>query len=72
MSKEKEAQQTRMQRPSLEHRRSITYAKPRDICENEEALRRYHTIDETKQLQVGGLKLRYGFMSQRGYYPDGE
>jgi len=61
-----------MQRPSVAHRRSITYAKPRDVCEDEDALRRYSVVAKTEELELGGLKLRYGYMSQRGYYPDGK
>ena len=28
--------------------------------------------DETKTCTLGGVKLRYAYLSQRGYYPDGE
>ena len=75
LSREKNAQEqmiAQMSRPTAQHRGSITYLKPRDICENEEALQRFHTIDVTEELELGGLKIRYGYMSQRGYYPDGE
>ena len=59
-------------RPTAQHRGSITYLKPRDICESEEALQRFRTTEVTESLELGGLYIRYGYMSQRGYYPEGE
>ena len=32
---------------------------------------RIEIIKETKSETFGGLKVRYAYMSQRGYYPDG-
>ncbi len=61
-----------VKRPTAQHRTSITYIKPRDICTDEEALARLHVCEETEELELGGLKIRYAYMSQRGYYPDGK
>lgn len=61
-----------LQRPSNQHRRSITYIKPRAPCDNEESLKRFNVMEEAEELELGGLKIRYGYMSQRGYYPGGE
>ena len=75
LSREKNDQaqmMAQMSRPTAQHRGSITYLKPRDNCENEEALQRFRSIEVTEALELGGLKIRYGYMSQRGYYPDGE
>ena len=75
MSREKKAPVqllAQMSRPTAQHRGSITYLKPRDICENEEALQRFRTTEVTEALVLGGLNIRYGYMSQRGYYPEGE
>jgi hypothetical protein len=44
----------------------------KNICENEESVQRFKTNDTTEELEIGGLKIRYGYLSQRGYYPDGE
>ena len=33
---------------------------------------RIDCIEETKTATFGNLKVRYGYLSQRGYYPDGE
>ena len=60
------------QRPSKQHRTSITYAKPRDKRDDLDGLKRFTIIDEAEELQLGGLSVRYAYMSQRGYYPDGE
>lgn len=60
------------QRPSKQHRTSITYAKPRDKREDLDGLKRFTIIDEAEELQLGGLSIRYAYMSQRGYYPDDE
>ncbi|GFH53660.1 protein kinase A [Chaetoceros tenuissimus] len=61
-----------VKRPTAQHRTSITYIKPRDICTDEVALARLHVCEETEELELGGLKIRYAYMSQRGYYPDDE
>ena len=52
--------------------RSIVDNPRGDIRKNKEAMQRFKTIDTTEELEIGGLKIRYGFMSQRGYYPGGE
>lgn len=65
-------QDTRFQRPTNQNRRSITYARPRDPGDNDDTLRRYDATNQTEELELGGLKIRYGYMSQRGYYPDGK
>ena len=36
----------------------------------EKALRKVDCSDEPREIIVGGLRLRYAFMSQKGYYPD--
>ena len=33
---------------------------------------RIESIDKTTSATFGGLKVRYAYLSQRGYYPDGE
>lgn len=62
-----------MQRPTAQNRGSITYIRPRDDkAEGERGMKRYVSSETTKTLQMGGLNVRYGYMSQRGYYPDEE
>jgi serine/threonine protein phosphatase PrpC/CRP-like cAMP-binding protein len=36
----------------------------------EKALRKVECSDEPKEILCGGLRLRYAFLSQKGYYPD--
>jgi serine/threonine protein phosphatase PrpC/CRP-like cAMP-binding protein len=36
----------------------------------EKALRQVECSDEPKEIVCGGLRLRYAFLSQKGYYPD--
>lgn len=36
----------------------------------EKALRKVECSDELKEIICGGLRLRYAFLSQKGYYPD--
>ena len=36
----------------------------------EKALRKVECSDEPKEIVCGGLRLRYAFLSQKGYYPD--
>ncbi len=33
---------------------------------------RFVSCEESINIDVGQFQIRYGFMSQRGYYPDGE
>lgn len=33
---------------------------------------RITSIDETRKATFGGVTVRYAYLSQRGYYPDGE
>jgi hypothetical protein len=33
---------------------------------------RVESIQETKTATFGGLQVRYAYLSQRGYYPDGK
>ncbi len=62
-----------MQRPTAQNRGSITYIRPRDEkAEGERGMKRYVSSETSKTLQMGGLNVRYGYMSQRGYYPDGK
>jgi hypothetical protein len=39
---------------------------------NAEIESRIECIEKTETIVLGGLKLRYAYLSQRGYYPDGE
>lgn len=34
--------------------------------------KRIESIDETRRIKFGGVSVRYAYLSQRGYYPDGE
>ncbi len=70
-SKEKPNNTAQMERPSSEKRKSITYMKPRDNNVNV-SMQRTVSSETTKTLKIGGLNIRYGYMSQRGYYPDGK
>ena len=50
-------------------------ARPQQIndLENEEGVEpRIVSCEESIHMNVGHLQIRYGYMSQRGYYPDGE
>lgn len=33
---------------------------------------RIESIERTESVVFGGMKLRYAYLSQRGYYPDGK
>lgn len=39
---------------------------------NAEIESRIESIETTESLILGGIKLRYAYLSQRGYYPDGK
>ena len=39
---------------------------------NAEIESRIESIETTESLVLGGIKLRYAYLSQRGYYPDGK
>lgn len=39
---------------------------------NAEIESRIESIEKTETAVFGGMKLRYAYLSQRGYYPDGE
>ena len=39
---------------------------------NAEIQSRIDSIEKTESIVLGGMKLRYAYLSQRGYYPDGE
>ena len=38
---------------------------------HEEIESRIESIEETKTVTMEGVRARYAFVSQRGYYPDG-
>lgn len=40
------------------------------VKQPEKALRKVDASDEPKEILCGGLRLRYAFLSQKGYYPD--
>jgi hypothetical protein len=39
---------------------------------NSEIESRIECIERTESLVLGGMKIRYAYLSQRGYYPDGK
>lgn len=41
-----------------------------EAAQPEKALRKVECSDEPKEIICGGLRLRYAFLSQKGYYPD--
>ncbi len=56
-------------RPSVGHPGTGSDNNPTD---EEPAEPRFVSCEETISTTLGRLQIRYGFISQRGYYPDGE
>mmetsp|Transcript_2234 Transcript_2234/g.2529 ORF Transcript_2234/g.2529 Transcript_2234/m.2529 type:complete len:755 (-) Transcript_2234:120-2384(-) len=50
-------------------RPTVNQNRPESDSDNE-VEPRFVTSTETKSITLGGLKIRYGYISQRGYYPD--
>lgn len=40
------------------------------VKQPEKALRKVEASDEPKEIVCGGLRLRYAYFSQKGFYPD--
>jgi len=57
---------------SVEESSFLSVEKPREEAAPapEAALRKVVASDEAKEVICGGLRLRYAFLSQKGYYPD--
>lgn len=52
---------------------SIAMTGPNDEpMSNAEIESRIESIEKTETAVFGGMKIRYAYLSQRGYYPDGE
>jgi hypothetical protein len=39
---------------------------------NDEIEKRIECAEESKSITLGGIKIRYAYLSQRGYYPEGK
>jgi serine/threonine protein phosphatase PrpC/CRP-like cAMP-binding protein len=56
---------------SVEDSSYISAGKPQEeAAQPEAAMRKVVASDEAKEIICGGLRLRYAFLSQKGYYPD--
>ena len=52
---------------------SLANLNPNDApMSNAEIESRIESIEKTESLTLGGIKLRFAYLSQRGYYPDGK
>lgn len=66
----KDADPNQGKRPSARNTRPDKKDDP--ASDSGEGEKRIDSIDETRTANFGGLKVRYAYLSQRGYYPEGE
>jgi serine/threonine protein phosphatase PrpC/CRP-like cAMP-binding protein len=55
---------------SVEDSSYVDHNQQSGVKPKEKALRQVDCSDEPKEIVCGGLRLRYAFLSQKGYYPD--
>jgi hypothetical protein len=69
-SKNGTTEEVKYQRPNTHPRKSIIDNKQVDT-KSEPVSNGKDVIEESNEIHLGGLKIRYAYVSQRGFYPDG-
>lgn len=73
ISKTAEIEESNAQKSNIQNQKSTLDSKNvAGVVKTESLVNAKDFVEDSREVQVGGLKIRYAYMSQRGFYPDGK
>lgn len=71
ISKTADVEETKTEKTNIQNRNSSLDSNKNVVGDKVESLSNTRdSVEDSREVQVGGLKIRYAYMSQRGFYPD--